>query len=186
MGNFHGTCKRSTSDLVLSLSTRSFDCIYYCCTMVRCSIFFWDVMALDSLATGVSPLLFRVQQPPVPQSRATTSNHGLRVPDLPKRRRDCGQWPGVSERSFKRHKVSSSIDRPSSAGNFGQRTGGCNDGSRPGPDPGTRIVLPLDYIRSFFFGYRHTLTFLVQTAAMKSTHFCLLLGGDSHCSPVRV
>ena len=144
------------------------------------------VMTLDSLATGVSPLLLRVQQPPVPQGRATTSNHGLRVPDLPKRRRNCGQWSGVSERSFERHKVSPSIDHVSFAENFGQRTSGCHDGSRPGPDPGKRIVLPLNYIRSFFFDQRHTPTFLVQTAAMRSTHFCLLLGGNSHCSPVRV
>lgn len=61
----------------------------------------------NGFTTGISPLLFGVQQPPVSQSGATTSNHGLRVPHLSKRRRDRGQRFGISERSFERHKVSS-------------------------------------------------------------------------------
>jgi hypothetical protein len=62
----------------------------------------------NAFPTGIPPFLFGVQQPPVSQSGATTSNHGLRVPHLSKRRRDRGQRSSVSERSFERHKVSSS------------------------------------------------------------------------------
>ena len=62
----------------------------------------------NRLPLGISPLLFRVQQPPLSQSGATTSNHGLRVPHLSKRRRDRRQRFGISERPFEHHKVSSS------------------------------------------------------------------------------
>ena len=48
---------------------------------------FRDV-SITVLLSGISPLLFRVQQPPLSQSGATTANHGLRVPHLSKRRRD--------------------------------------------------------------------------------------------------
>ena len=51
----------------------------------------------NAFPTGFSPLLLRVQQPFVSQSGATTSHNGLRVPYLPKCRRDRGQRLGISE-----------------------------------------------------------------------------------------
>ena len=95
----------------------------------------------NAFTTGISTLLLRVQQPPVSQSRATTSNHGLRVPHLSKCRRDRGQRFGISERSFEHHKVSSSQIRPSTSGNFSQRASWCDDRSRSGPDSCEKIML---------------------------------------------
>lgn len=51
----------------------------------------------NAFPTGFSPLLLRVQQSPVSKSGAATSHDGLRVPYLPKRRRDRRQRLGISE-----------------------------------------------------------------------------------------
>jgi|SRR6267154_1695715 len=95
----------------------------------------------NAFPTGLSSFLFGMQQPPVSQSGAATSNYGLRVPHLSKRRRDRRQRFSVSERSFERHKVSSSQIRPSTSGNFSQRASWCDDGSRSGPNSCEKIML---------------------------------------------
>jgi hypothetical protein len=61
----------------------------------------------NAFPIGISPLFVRSATNfcTVSQSGATTSNHGLRVPHLSKRRRDRGQRFSVSERSSERHKV---------------------------------------------------------------------------------
>ena len=121
--------------------------------------------------TGISPLLFGVQQPPISQSGATTSNHGLRVPHLSKRRRDSGQRFGISKRSFEHHKVGSSsqIVRVLLGISAREQAGVTTDLAQD-PTLVRRLCLSFPYVYSFL-DFRHTPTLLAQTAVMRSTPF---------------
>jgi hypothetical protein len=128
----------------------------------------------NSFLIGISPLLFGVQQPPVSQSGATTSNHGLRVPHLSKRRRDRGQRFGISERSFERHKVGSfsQIVRVLLGISAREQAGVTTDLAQD-PTLVRRLFCSFPYICSFL-DPRHTPTSLAQNAVMRSTPFDLL------------
>jgi hypothetical protein len=132
--------------------------------------------------TGISPLLFRVQQPPVSQSGATTSNYGLCVPHLSKRRRDRGQRFGISERSLERHKVGSSLQIVGVLlGISAREQAGVTTDLAQDPTLVRRLCCSLPYIYSFSLDSSHTPTLLAQTAVMRSTHFYLF--GLSNLSP---
>jgi hypothetical protein len=127
----------------------------------------------NSFPTGISPLLFRVQQPPVSQSGATTSNHGLRLPHLSKRRRDRGQRFGISERSFEHHKVSSSQIVLVLLGISAREQAGVTTDLAQDPTLVRRLCCSFPYIYSFLDS-RHTPRLPVQTAVVRSTLFYLL------------
>jgi hypothetical protein len=125
----------------------------------------------NAFPTGISPLLFRVQQSPVSQSGATTPNHGLRVPHLSKRRRDRGQRFGISERSSERHKVSSSLIVRVLLGMSAREQAGVTTDLAQDPTLVRRLCYSsFPYIHSLLDS-RHTLTSLAQTAVMRSALF---------------
>ena len=125
----------------------------------------------NAFPTGISPLLFRVQQPPVSQSRATTSNHGLRVSHLSKRRCDRGQRFGISERSFEHHKVSSSSKVVRVLlGILAREQAGVTTDLAQDPTLVRNISSSFPYVYSFLDS-RHTPRLLAQTAVKRSTLF---------------
>ena len=127
----------------------------------------------NAFPTGISPLLFGVQQPPVSQSRATTSNHGLRLPHLPKRRRDRGQRFGISERSFEHHKVSSSQILRVLLGISAREQAGVTTDLAQDPTLVRRLCYSFPYNYSYL-NSRHTPRLLAQTAVTRSTLLYLL------------